>query len=107
MSELSLIIAAVVADGALRQVFVLSAIVRSGQFLRQRQDIRPPSPAGERLAPRFFIVVPVLREAALLRETVAHFRTLACGQAATVSSSPLPARPPRLESMTPLATPSR
>jgi Glycosyltransferase like family 2 len=82
MSELSLISAAVVAAGALRQVFVLSAIVRSGQFLRQ--DIRPPSPAGEALAPRFFIVVPVLREAALLRETVAHFRTLACGHAATV-----------------------
>jgi cellulose synthase/poly-beta-1,6-N-acetylglucosamine synthase-like glycosyltransferase len=84
MSELSLISAAVVAAGALRQVFVLSAIVRSGQFLRQRQDIRPAGPAGERLAPRFFIVVPVLREAALLRETVAHFRTLAFGHAATV-----------------------
>jgi cellulose synthase/poly-beta-1,6-N-acetylglucosamine synthase-like glycosyltransferase len=84
MSELSLISATVVAAGALRQMFVLSAIVRSGQFLRQRPDIRPPSPAGERLALRFFIVVPVLREAALLRETVAHFRALACGHAATV-----------------------
>ena len=50
MSELSLISAVVVAAGALRQVFVLSAIVRSGQFLRQRPDIRPPSPAGEALA---------------------------------------------------------
>jgi hypothetical protein len=84
MNELSLISAAVVAAGALRQTFVLSAIVRSGQFLRQRQDIRLPSPAGKALAPRFFIVVPVLREAGLLRETVAHFRALACGHAATV-----------------------
>jgi hypothetical protein len=84
MSELSLISAAVVAAGALRQMFVLAAIVRSGQFLRQRPDITPPSPAGEALAPRFFIVVPVLREAALLRETVAHFRALACGHAASV-----------------------
>ena len=29
-------------------------------------------------------MVPVLREAALLPETVAHFRALACGHAATV-----------------------
>jgi len=84
MSELSLISVAVVAAGALRQMFVLSAIVRSGQFLHRRQDIRPPGPAGEALAPWFFIVVPVLREAALLRETVAHFRALACGHTATV-----------------------
>jgi hypothetical protein len=84
MSELSLISAALVAAGVLRQVFVLSAIVRSGQFLRQRQDSGPAGPAGEALAPWFFIVVPVLREAALLRETVAHFRALACGKAATV-----------------------
>jgi hypothetical protein len=84
MSELSLISAAVVAAGAVRQMFVLSAIMRSGQFLRQCQGLRPTSPAREGATPRFFIVVPVLREAALLREAVAHFRTLACGHAATV-----------------------
>ena len=83
MTRLSLITVAVVTAGVIRQAFVLSRIVRSGRFLRQGQDTRPPS-AGGAVAPRFFIVVPVLREAAILPETVAHFQTTACGHAATV-----------------------
>ena len=83
MSRLSRITVAVVAADVARQAFVLSAIVRSGRFLRQGHDARQPS-AGSGAMPRFFIVVPVLREAAILPETVAHFQALACGHAATV-----------------------
>jgi cellulose synthase/poly-beta-1,6-N-acetylglucosamine synthase-like glycosyltransferase len=83
MSRLSLIIVAIVATGVIRQAFVLSAIVRSGRFLHQGQDAGPRC-AGSGLTPRFFIVVPVLREAAILREAVVHAQALACGHAATV-----------------------
>ena len=74
--------AAVMMAGTVRQIFVLSAIVRSGRFLRTRADLLPrgePCPA-----PVFFIVVPVLREAALLRDAVVHFGAAARGHAATV-----------------------
>jgi hypothetical protein len=97
VSRLSRITVAVAAAGVARQAFVLSAIVRSGRFLRQGQDTRPPS-ASSGAAPRFFIVVPLLREAAILPETVAHFQALACGHAATVvlvTTAREPAEAPR------------
>jgi hypothetical protein len=75
--------AAVMTAATARQVFVLSAIVRSGRFLRSRTGMLPPR--GESCPePQFFIVVPVLREAALLRDTVAHFRAVARGHSAAV-----------------------
>ncbi|MGD0935423.1 MAG: glycosyltransferase family 2 protein [Streptosporangiaceae bacterium] len=83
MSRLSRITVAVTAAGVARQGLVLAGIVRSARFLRQDRDPRPPSPGGA-AAPRFFIAVPVLREAAILPGTVAHFQALACGHAATV-----------------------
>jgi hypothetical protein len=83
MSRLSRITVAVTAAGVARQALVLSGIVRSARFLRQDQNTRPPS-AGGAGARRLFIAVPVLREAAILPETVAHFQALACGHAATV-----------------------
>jgi len=83
VSRLSRITVAIMAAGVARQAFVLSGIVRSARFLRQGQDPRPPS-AGGAAAPRFFIAVPALREAAILPETVAHFQALAAGHAATV-----------------------
>jgi Glycosyl transferase family group 2 len=83
MSGLPLVIVAVVAAGVLRQAFVLSAIVRSGRFLRHSQKLEPPA-AGGGVTPRFFIVVPVLREAAALPDAVAHLRAVACGHTATV-----------------------
>jgi glycosyl transferase family 2 len=82
MSRLSRITVAVMTAGVARQAFVLSGIVRSARFLRQDQDPRPLS-AGE-VAPRFFIAVPVLREAAILPETVAHLQALTRGHAATI-----------------------
>lgn len=83
MSSLTRITVAVVAAGAVRQALVLSGIVRSARFLSHGRDLRPPF-SGNRITPRFFIVLPVLREAAILAETVAHFQALACGHAATV-----------------------
>jgi hypothetical protein len=83
VSALTRITTAVMAAGVARQAFVLSGIVRSGRFLRQDKDPPPPS-ARSGAAPRFFIVVPVLREAAILPAAVAHFQALACGHAATV-----------------------
>ena len=82
MSRLSWITAAVMTAGVARQAFVLSGIVRSARFLRQDQDPRPPPADG--VAPRFFIAVPVLREAAILPETIAHLQTLTCGHKATI-----------------------
>jgi hypothetical protein len=43
MSWLSRITVAVLAAGVARQAFVLSGIVRSGRFLREGQDARPPT----------------------------------------------------------------
>ena len=83
MSALSRITVAVMAAGVARQAFVLSGIVRSARFLRQDRNPRPAS-ADSAAAVRFFIAVPVLREAAILPEAVAHFQSLACGHAATV-----------------------
>jgi hypothetical protein len=83
VSALSRITTAVMAAGVARQAFVLSGIVRSGRFLRQETDPQPAS-GHSGAAVRFFIVVPVLREAAILPAAVAHFQALACGHAATV-----------------------
>jgi len=80
MSRLPPIGAAVMTAATVRQVFVLSAIVRSGCFLRTKTG----SHGNLCPAPQFFIVVPVLREAALLRDAVAHLGDVARGQAATV-----------------------
>jgi hypothetical protein len=83
MSALSRITTAVMAAGVARQAFVLSGIVRSGRFLRQDKNPHP-LPSGPGAPTRFFIVVPVLREAAILPAAVAHFQALACAHAATV-----------------------
>lgn len=83
MSRLPLLGAVVMTGATVRQVFVLSAIVRSGRFLRTRSSTLPmrgkPCPA-----PSLFIVIPVLREAAMLRDAVAHFGAVARGHTATV-----------------------
>jgi cellulose synthase/poly-beta-1,6-N-acetylglucosamine synthase-like glycosyltransferase len=83
MGRLPLIVTAVVAAGVVRQTFVLSAIVRSSRFLRQHHDARQ-SGADTGTCPRFFIVMPVLREATVLREAVAHFQMVARGYEATI-----------------------
>jgi Glycosyltransferase like family 2 len=82
LSRASFITAAAVTAGVVRQTFVLAGIVRSGRFLRDGQNKQPGDGDGE--TPRFFIVVPVLREAAILAETVAHFQTVAGGHQAAI-----------------------
>lgn len=83
MNRLSAIGTAAMTAGTIRQLFVLSAMLRSREFL-QGNEGPPPMPPDPGGTPRFFIVVPVLREAGLLRDAVAHFRALACGHAASV-----------------------
>lgn len=83
MSGLSRITTAVMAAGVARQAFVLSAMMRSGRFLRQDNGLRA-APGRGGPAARFFIVVPVLREAAILPAAVAQFQALARGHPATV-----------------------
>jgi hypothetical protein len=69
----SRLLAGALAAATARQAFVLAAVVRSRQFLAQ------PLPAvpGPARSPVFRVVLPVLREAALLPATVEHMRTLA------------------------------
>ncbi len=66
-----------------RQVFVLSAIVRSHRFLHAI-PARAPAAAQQRGRPMFFIVLPVLREAAILRTAAVHFQAVVSGHAAEV-----------------------
>jgi Glycosyl transferase family group 2 len=82
MRRLPPIGALVMTAATVRQVFVLSAIVRSGRFLRTRTGPLPRG--GPCPAPNFFIVIPVLREVGLLRDAVAHFGAVARGHSATV-----------------------
>jgi hypothetical protein len=84
MSRLSVVGTIALYAMAVRQLFVLSAIVRSNQFLRSAPAGLPRAAAQELVAPAFFIVLPVLREGAILRQAVAHFQALARGHAAQV-----------------------
>src|SRR5215475_4248276 len=83
MNRLTLLVTGLLAAGTLRQVFVLSAIARSCQFLRSGENSCAGSSDGS-TGPTFFLVVPVLREAAVLEATVGHFQALARGHTAQV-----------------------
>lgn len=63
-----------------RQLLILTAIVRSRTFLAAARP--PASPAAR--APTLFVVVPVLRETAIIAETIAHMESLAGGHLAQV-----------------------
>jgi Glycosyl transferase family group 2 len=84
MSRLSVASTIALSAVVVRQTFVLSAIVRSRRFLRGAPAARPATAVKEPVTPAFFIVLPVLREAAILREAVAHFRAVTRGYAAQV-----------------------
>jgi hypothetical protein len=73
VSSPALAAAAVITAATARQALILAAIVRSRRFLTQPAAVVGCRAPGQ-VPPRFFIVVPVLREAAILEETVAHFR---------------------------------
>jgi hypothetical protein len=83
MSRLTLLGTGLLAAGTLRQVFVLSAIARSCRFLRSGENGPAGSSAGS-TRPVFFLVVPALREAAVLEATVGYLKALAHGHMAQV-----------------------
>jgi hypothetical protein len=84
MSRLSVVGAIALSAMAVRQLVVLSAIVRSNRFLRGTPPELPRAAAPGLVAPAFFIVLPVLREGAILHEAVAHFQAVARGHAAQI-----------------------
>jgi hypothetical protein len=74
---------AVTAFGVIiRQCFVLAAVVRSARFLRRGRGPIPPADDGS--GPTFFIVVPMLRETAIVADTVRHMQAMAEGHSAQV-----------------------
>jgi cellulose synthase/poly-beta-1,6-N-acetylglucosamine synthase-like glycosyltransferase len=66
----------------LRQLVILSAVLRSARYLGQPTVPADPGTAGS--APQFVIVVPVLRETTILAETVAHLQRLIAGRQAWI-----------------------
>lgn len=64
----------------LRQLFVLTAVGRAVRFLRQRQ--RCEARRQQEDGPTFFVVLPVLRESAVIADAVAHFEALVDGRTA-------------------------
>jgi glycosyl transferase family 2 len=83
MSRLTLLVTGLLATGTLRQMFVLSAIARSCRFLRSGENDCAGS-SEDATGPVFFLMVPVLREAAVLEATVGHLDALARGHLAQV-----------------------
>ncbi|HZM82421.1 MAG TPA: hypothetical protein VFC19_42420 [Candidatus Limnocylindrales bacterium] len=69
---------AVVLAILVRQVFILAAMLRSRRFLADA-----PQREAER-TPTMFVVIPVLRETAIIAETIAHMEQLADGHLAQV-----------------------
>jgi hypothetical protein len=66
----------------LRQCFVLMAIVRSARFLRA--GLTPVQDAASQVehGPTFFVLVPMLRETAIVADAVSHFQAMTEGHAA-------------------------
>ena len=66
-----------------RQLFALNGVLKSKRYLSSQ---KPGAHTGTRgdSTPLFYIIIPVLREAACLRDTVAHFRALAAGHKASI-----------------------
>lgn len=73
-----LAVTAALALGTIRQLLVLSGIARSCRFLQQEEEPEPRS--SRETTPVFHIVLPVLREAAILDQTLDHFAPLAAAQ---------------------------
>ncbi len=78
MSVLALIAAGVL----VRQCFVLVAIIRSACFLRAgRTPVQEPA-SQEEHGPTFFVLVPMLRETAIVADAVSHFQAMTEGHPA-------------------------
>lgn len=82
MNGLTLALAVLLIGLTVRHSLVLAAIFRSHRFL----TLKSPVEGNVRLGPRptFYIVIPVLREADILRQAVDHFDVITKGHDATV-----------------------
>lgn len=65
-----------------RQLFVLAAAGRSRRFLRRGTPATSSAATTGKGEPYFFVVVPVLREAAVIAEAIDHFEAMTNGHAA-------------------------
>jgi hypothetical protein len=84
MSSSMVVLGILVTAVLIRQVFVLVAVARSARFLRQTH-VTPPAVAATAGSNHvFFIIVPILRETAIIAESVVHFAGLARGHAVTL-----------------------
>ena len=68
---------------ATRQLFVLGAVLRSRRFLRPDKKSELVGSRTD-VALNFYVVIPVLREAAQLSQTIDHFKTLTEGHHAKI-----------------------
>jgi cellulose synthase/poly-beta-1,6-N-acetylglucosamine synthase-like glycosyltransferase len=80
MTVLNLVAGVAIAAILVRQLVILAAIARSTRFLRQPQPVEARCTDGR--APTFFVVLPALREAAIIADAVSHFEDLVDGHAA-------------------------
>ena len=72
----------VLAAGVLvRQSFVLAAVIRSARFLRMGRSTTTP-PRSDGPGRTFFVVVPMLRETAVVGDAVCHLQAMAEGHIA-------------------------
>lgn len=82
MNVPAMLATALVLSLLIRQQFVLAATVRSRRFLRRGLAGSPETGASDVGGPVFVVVVPVLREVAIIADAIAHFEALAAQQAA-------------------------
>ncbi len=66
----------------IRQCVVLAAVIRSARFLRTGQRVARAADDG--LGHSFFVVVPVLRETAVIADTVGHLQAMTDGHDAQI-----------------------
>lgn len=81
MSGLTLALAVLLVGMTIRHGLVLGSIVRSHRFLARSCPAESEELFGQ---PTFYIVIPVLREAGILRQAVDHFEVVTKGHDATV-----------------------
>lgn len=87
MRVLHLLLGALMAGVLVRQLVVLAAVARSARFLHQPPATQQPVLSGayaRAVEPVFFVVLPVLREATVIADAVAHFETVVRGHDAQI-----------------------
>ena len=83
-SGLNTTLAVALGAATVRQALVLRSILRSHRFLQQAPRVPTSASGSDKGEARIFILLPVLRESALLAQSVEHFADLARGHNAIV-----------------------